>query len=297
MEDLKLSKENEIIVASKKIDVHGENIHYLEAGTGDPIVFLHGMPTSSYLWRKIIPKVSNNGRCIAPDMIGMGQSDKPDIAYTIDDHILYMHQFISELGLQNITFVMHAWGSIIGFEYARKHPENVKGLVFYESHLKTNFSENELSLPVAEFVSMIKHETDLYKKIIDDNFLLTNFLKAGMLNNLSAEDYDVYCMPYKTKKSRRVLLQYVNELPFGNKANRVSDIVDVYSKFLLQSKIPKLLLYTIPGFTTSINTISWGRDELPNITVRGFGDGLHFAQETNASEFSLEFNAWYKGLK
>ena len=297
MENLKLNNDKESIVLSKNISIYGEKIHYLESGSGDPIVFLHGMPTSSYLWRKIIPEISSIGRCIAPDMIGMGESDKPDIAYTIDDHILYMHKFISELSLKNITIVMHAWGSIVGFEYARLHPENVKGLVFYESHLKTNFSESELSLPVAEFISMIKQESDVYKKVIDENFLLTNFLKAGMLNSLNNEDYEAYCRPYITKKSRKVLLQYVNELPFGNKANRVSDIVDVYSKFLLQSKIPKLLLYTVPGFTTSIKTISWARENLSNITVADFGDGLHFAQETNAYEFYLKFNAWYKGLK
>src|SRR6185312_4320755 len=117
---------------SHYIEIDGSKLHYIKEGTGDPILFLHGIPASSYVWRNIIPYVAPLGCCIAPDLIGFGKSDKPDIAYTIQDHIDYIEKFIQTLQLDNITFVMHGWGSIIGFDYAMRHPDKCKGLVFYE---------------------------------------------------------------------------------------------------------------------------------------------------------------------
>jgi len=121
-------------VTSKFVEVKGSKIHYLDVGEGDLIVFLHGVPTSSYVWRHLISQLSKHARCIAPDLIGLGDSDKPDIEYKITDHIDYITDFIDVLGLKNITFVLHAWGSLIGFSYAMKHPENVKGVAFFESY-------------------------------------------------------------------------------------------------------------------------------------------------------------------
>lgn len=278
------------------IAIDNTHIFYREMGSGDPIVLLHGIPTSSYLWRHIMPEMASLGRCIAPDMVGMGQSDKPNIAYTIDDHIYYIHQFIQKLGLTNITLVMHAWGSIIGFEYARLHPDALKGLAFYESHIKTYQGDADVSLPVAELISLVKQSDSLYKKVMEENAVLNNFLEAGMLGSLSEQDYAVYVAPFQTVASRKVLLQYVNELPFGKRANRVSTIIDQYSAFLQSTKVPKLLLYAIPGFTTSIGAINWARDHLTNLTIMDIGDGMHFAQETNPKQFTMCLQKWYKTL-
>ena len=115
------------------VEVAGSRMHYVEQGSGDPILFLHGNPTSSYLWRNIIPHVTSLGRAIAPDLIGMGKSDKPNLDYSFFDHSRYIDGFIEALGLKNITFVIHDWGSALGFYYAMRHPENVKGLAFMEA--------------------------------------------------------------------------------------------------------------------------------------------------------------------
>ena len=121
----------------KFVEVLGSKMHYLEAGEGEPILFLHGIPMSSYLWRNIIPHLAPLGRCIAPDLIGFGQSAKPDIAYTVRDHIKYIETFIETLGLKHITLVMHGW--ISGwFDYAMRHEANCKGLVFYEAFCEAN---------------------------------------------------------------------------------------------------------------------------------------------------------------
>ena len=114
-------------------EVLGSRMHYVEEGSGDPVLFLHGNPTSSYLWRNVIPHVSPLARCIAPDLIGFGRSDKPDIDYRFFDHARYVDAFIEALGLRNITLVVHDWGSALGFHYARRHESNVRGIAFMEA--------------------------------------------------------------------------------------------------------------------------------------------------------------------
>jgi len=136
------------------MEVLGSNIHYVEQGQGDPIVFLHGMPASSYMWRDVIPKLAGSARCIAPDLIGMGQSDKPDIEYTVFDHIKYIEKFIEELGLENMTLVLHGWGSVIGLDYAMRHPEKIKAIAFYEAHLAAFQDWSHLSLPLQELEAL-----------------------------------------------------------------------------------------------------------------------------------------------
>jgi pimeloyl-ACP methyl ester carboxylesterase/tetratricopeptide (TPR) repeat protein len=121
--------------ASRFVEVHGSRMHYVEAGEGDPILFIHGNPTSSYLWRNIMPLVAGKGRVIALDLIGFGESDKPDLEYVLTDHTRYLNGFIEALGLQNLTLVMHEWGSFLGFQYAMDHPDNVQGIAFMESSL------------------------------------------------------------------------------------------------------------------------------------------------------------------
>src|SRR3990167_5015514 len=113
------------------VSVKGSKMHYIQAGAGDPMLFLHGMPTSSYLWRNILPALADRALCIAPDLIGMGASGKPDIDYTVFDHIEYIEGFIQALALRNITLVLHGWGSVIGLDYARRHAHNVRGIAFY----------------------------------------------------------------------------------------------------------------------------------------------------------------------
>jgi pimeloyl-ACP methyl ester carboxylesterase len=107
---------------SKYVDVLGSKMHYIDEGSGDPILFLHGQPTSSYLWRNVIPHVTDLGRCVAPDLIGFGKSDKPDVEYRFFDHAKYVFGFIEALGLEQVTLVVHDWGAGLGLYYAREHP-------------------------------------------------------------------------------------------------------------------------------------------------------------------------------
>src|SRR3990167_2209454 len=181
--------------ASHFASIDGAKIHYYDEGSGDPILFLHGVPTSAYVWRNIIPTLTPFGRCIAPDLIGMGKSDKPNIAYRIFDHIHYIDQFIEKLNLKNITLVMHGWGSVIGFDYARRHENNIKSLVFYESHLQPVTNASQLSLPVQQLASLLNRPGASYRAVVNQNYLIDRLLQTTVMRKLTDEEMAHYREP------------------------------------------------------------------------------------------------------
>jgi len=280
-------------IASKTVEVNGSKIHYLEQGSGDPILFLHGMPTSSYLWRNIIPGISDQARCIAPDLIGMGESDKPDIEYRIFDHIKYIEGFIDALNLKNITLVMHGWGSVIGFDYARRHEDNVKALSFFESHVRPTTDWNMLSLPVQQFASLLSRPGAAYRAVVQQNYLVNKLLPRGVIRPLQSEELAVYQKPFRTPESRKPLWQYVQDLPLGEGPDDVVELIAQYSTWLEKTPLPKLMMYAIPGFITTVATVQWARDHMQNLELVGLDDVLHFAQESVPELFSQKLREWY----
>jgi haloalkane dehalogenase len=165
---------SKLVYPSKYIEVNGSKMHYVEAGEGNPILLLHGVPTSSYIWRNIIPHLAPLGRCIAPDLIGFGKSDKPSIEYTIFDHINYIEAFIKQLNLKNLTLIMHGWGSVIGFHYAMSHEKNCSGLVFYEAFLRT-LSTGDNSLAFQEQVLELSNE-GIYDAAVNGSIFVDKIL-------------------------------------------------------------------------------------------------------------------------
>ncbi|MBB72794.1 MAG: haloalkane dehalogenase [Legionellales bacterium] len=278
---------------SHYVEVMGSSMHYFDEGEGDPIVFLHGIPSSSYSWRNIIPKLTSLGRCIAPDLIGFGNSDKPDIDYMIHDHIDYINGFIEALGLRNITFVLHAWGSLIGFNYAAHHPNNVKALIFFESHIRPVENRDMLSLPVQEVVGLLQTQSGR-ESLLNTDYYLNNIFLGGILKDMAKEDITAYQAPIATPASRRPILQYLDELPKGDSAGHAQEIISHYAKRLSQSGIPKLMLYGVPGFITTIDTVAWAKSHLPNLTLVDIGDALHYPQETNPELLVAEILKWFK---
>ncbi len=281
---------------SKYVSVFGSKIHYIEEGTGDPILFLHGIPTSSYLWRNIIPALSPFARCIAPDLIGMGKSDSPNIEYRVFDHIRYIEEFINVLGLTNITFVVHGWGSVIGFEIAMRKPELIKGIAFLESHVQSVTDWSMVSLPVQELSVVLSAPDGGYDVIMNSNYFVNKVLPNGVLRRLTEREMEHYRAPFVRTGSCKVLWQYLQDLPLGDGPKDVEELITNYSKKLQQSQIPKLMMYAVPGFITTISTVEWVRDHFPNLTLVDVGDALHFPQETNPVRIGLELKKWYKGL-
>lgn len=288
---------NEFLFQSHYKEIEGLKIHYVDEGSGEPIIFLHGIPTWSYLWRNVIPVISQKYRCIAPDLIGMGLSDKPDIQYTVFDHIHFMTQFLDSLDFEKLTLVMHGWGSVIGFHYAMQHEKRIKGLAFLEAHIRPVTHWDALSLPVQQFLSLIRDEEHGKVEVLENNYLIETILPSGVLSPLSADIMAHYRKPFPSVASRKPLLQYIHDFPKGN--GEPADVVALireYSNRLKNSDVHKLMFYGVPGFMTNIEDVQWAKENFSNLDLVDLGEVMHFAQECCPLLMANEFLEWYENV-
>jgi len=283
------------LTRSKEMNVLGSKMHYLEAGEGRPLLFLHGVPTSSYVWRNILPYLAPLGRCIAPDLIGFGLSDKPDISYSITNHIKYIDGFIEALNLKNLIIIMHGWGSIIGIDYAMRHENNCEGLVFYESFLRPLDKEN-ISLPYQEQLHALQQQEKFNELASDGAAYVEQMISQMGLTALPQDEMTAYRQPF-SQKMIKPLLDYLRELPKGNGQLTIDKLIDDYSKKLIKSKLPKLLLYSVPGFITTVATVMWAKEHLSHLEIVDVGEELHFAQESNPQMMGEVISAWLQGVR
>ena len=274
----------------------GSRLHYVDEGSGDPILFLHGNPTSSYLWRNIIPHLTSAGRCIAPDLIGMGKSGKPDIEYTFFDHSRYVEGFIEALGLENITFVIHDWGSAIGFHYARRHENNVKGLAFMEAILGPLQSWDDMHPGFRRMLRAFRTPDAGWDMIVNQNFFVEQALPGAVSRKLTEEEMNVYREPYLELEARKPLWRWPNEIPIEGKPADVHEAVEDYQRWLHRTQLPKLLLHASPGVLIREQAVEWAKANLPNLKTADIGTGIHFVQEDNPHQIGAELAAWLKTL-
>jgi haloalkane dehalogenase len=281
---------------SKYVEVYGSKMHFIEAGEGDPILLLHGIPTSCYLWRNVIPHISTLGRCIAPDLIGFGQSDRPDIEYSIFDHIKYIEKFLETLNLRRVTLITHGWGSVIGFDYAMRHENNCKGLAFYEAFLRSGNSE-DVSLPYQEQLISLQDEENAYDVVTNGALFIDKIIPQHIMRQLTDEEMNNYRKPFLQDGTSKPILQYLKELPRGEGKTKVDELIANYSKKLTHSKLPKLLMYSIPGFISTIATVMWAKEHLPNLEIADIGEELHLAQESNPQLIGEIISVWLQGVE
>ncbi|MHA2277964.1 MAG: haloalkane dehalogenase [Candidatus Kariarchaeaceae archaeon] len=246
MASSKMKKNNDIISAefpfeSKYIEVKGSKIHYIDEGEGDPILFIHGNPTSSYLWRNIVPYLTDSGRCIALDLIGMGKSDKPDIDYGFHDSYEYLDAFITELGLKNITLVIHDWGSGLGFHYANMHRDNVKAIAFMEAMYNApNFDEMQRSVKFS--IKMIRAPLFGSLMVKRANIFIKKMLPDLIERELTKEEKEYYASPYPDAKSRNPLLAWPKSIPIKGKPADVASVVADYHSRIVRTISLSLIL-------------------------------------------------------
>ena len=188
---------------SHYLEVEGSKLHYIETGSGDPILFLHGNPTSSYLWRNIIPYVTPLGRCIALDLIGMGKSGKPDIEYRFFDHVRYVEEFIRAMDLQDITLVLHDWGSALGFYYASRHADNVKGLAFMEAILKPIASWEEMDEGTRQMFQALRTPELGWDLVVNQNIFVEQAIPGSIVRPLTEVEMNHYRKPFTDPPSRK----------------------------------------------------------------------------------------------
>lgn len=282
--------------ASQYVEVHGSQIHYVEEGTGDPILFLHGNPTSSYLWRNIMPYVQSHARCLAMDLIGMGKSDKPDIDYSFFDHSEYVEGFIETLGLQNLTLVIHDWGSALGFHYAMRNEANIKALAFMEAILMPIPSWDAMPPDLKETFQAFRTPEVGWDMIVNQHMFVEQVLPSLVVRELTDAEMDHYRAPYIDLPSRKPLWRWPNEIPIAGEPAAVVAMVEEYNRKLQQSRLPKLLLSATPGGIIDAKAVSWCQQNLPNLHVVDIGAGIHFVQEDNPHLIGTELANWYSSL-
>jgi haloalkane dehalogenase len=280
---------------AKYAEVHGSRIHYIDEGSGDPVLFLHGNPTSTYLWRNIIPYLTSSARCIAMDLIGMGKSDKPDIDYRFFDHAQYVDGFIEKMGLKNITLVVHDWGSALGFHYAMRHEDNIKGIAFMEAILKTA-EWNEFPREFRMGFRLFRTPLVGWLMISGMNVFVEQILPKAIVRTLTEKEKNHYREPFRKLKDRKPVRQWPCEIPIGGTPADVTEIVRNYSKRLQESELPKLFFHANPGGIINAEMVQWCRQNLKNLTTVDIGPGIHYLQEDNPHLIGSELAQWYKGL-
>ena len=265
----------------KTIQVLGRNMAYVDEGQGDPIVFLHGNPTSSYLWRNVIPFVTPLGRCIAPDLIGMGDSDKLEDsgpgAYRFVEHRRFLDEFLAQMGIdKNVVFVIHDWGSALGFDWSRRHPESVRAIVYMEAIVQPlNWSD----WPDSARNMFKRLRSDEGEEIIlKNNAFVEKILPASIQRNLSTAEMAEYRRPFfNPGEDRRPTLTWPREIPIYGDPPDVVEIVSDYGKWLETASVPKLFINANPGMILTGGQREYCRSwpEQQEVTVKG----LHFIQE------------------
>lgn len=278
----------------KSIQVLDTEMTYVDVGEGDPIVFLHGNPTSSYLWRNIIPEVQGLGRCLAPDLVGMGESgDAPDGSYRFADHTRYLDAWFAALELDRVTLVIHDWGSGLGFHWANRHRHRIKGIAYMEAFVRPLTWEEWPRLAGVIFKMIRSKKGEEF--ILKNNGFIKYILPSGVIRQMTDKELDVYRKPFLEEgEERRPMLTWAREVPLGGEPEDVHNLVKEYAEWLATSKVPKLFINGAPGMILTGPQRDYCRT-WPNqteVTVKG----LHFLQEDSPKEIGEALFKFVKGL-
>jgi haloalkane dehalogenase len=278
----------------RDIGVLGSTMSYVEAGSGGPAaLFLHGNPTSSYIWRNIIPHVAPNARCIAPDLIGYGQSGKPDIEYRFVDHVRYLDAFIDALDLNEIVLVAQDWGTALAFHYAARRPETVIGLAFMEFIQPTPTWEQFHQRPQArELFKAFRTPDQGEQLILEQNAFIERVVPNAVVRKLSDEEMAAYRAPFPTPASRKPILQLPRELPIAGEPQDVYAMIEQDHAALRTSEYPKLLFCGDPGALISPALAEAYAARLRNCRLIKLGVGAHYLQEDHPDAIGQAVSTW-----
>ena len=292
-----ISRDADLAWARKKFtEINGRNMAWVESGMGDPIVLLHGNPTSSYLWRNIIPYLETLGRCIAPDLIGMGDSDKlndsgPD-RYRFVEHRKYLEAFLNNIcTTKEVTLVVHDWGSALGFDWANRHRDSVRSIIYMEAIVCPLDWNDWPKQSQSVFKGLRSHAGE--ELVLDKNTFVELILPNSIMRDLTGEEMAEYRRPFNSPgEDRRPTLSWPRELPIGGDPSDVVEIVLSYSEWLQHSNIPKLFVNAEPGAILVGKQREFCRS-WPNqdeITV----PGIHFIQEDSPQEIGNAIANWLR---
>ncbi|MFH8369257.1 haloalkane dehalogenase [Streptomyces sp. NPDC018031] len=284
------------------VEVHDSFMAYSDtagttpAGVADriPVVFLHGNPTSSYAWRKVIPYVAGEARCLAPDLIGMGASGKPDSDYRFTDHARYLEAWFDALGLTEAVIVGHDWGGALAMDLAARRPGRVRGLALVETFLRP-LSWDEMPPRGREFFEAVRSPKG-EEMILRDNLFIEYNLSYGVVSGLAAEDHDAYRAPFPDAASRKPMLVWPREIPFDGEPVDVHQRMLAYGRWMAESpEVPKLLMTVEAGVGMgSPETAAWAEETFTSVEVESVGPGGHHIVEDQPDAIGAAIARWLR---
>ncbi len=278
------------------LKVFASRMAYIETGNGDPAVFLHGNPTSSYLWRNVLPHLEGMACCVAPDLIGMGDSEKlpqsgPD-HYTFAEHRRYLDELLSSLEPRHVVLIGHDWGSVLAFDWARRNPTLVRGIAFMEPIVQP-LTWDRWSPEIRSFFEQIRSEAG-EQMILEENQFIESILPRRIMRKLTDTEMEAYRRPFRDPgEGRRPMLTWPRQLPIDGQPPETVEVVESNAAWLASSPVPKLFINSDPGTMSAEERAlcrSW--PNTTEVTVRG----LHFIQEDSPDEIGAALANWYRTL-
>lgn len=294
-----MSDIEDFVAGKKRADVLGASMAFRETGTGRAIVFLHGNPTSSFLWRNVIGHLESLGRCVAPDLIGMGDSAKvpsrEGAAYRFVEHRRYLDALLDALDLgDEIIFVLHDWGSALGFDWAHRHPDRVAGIAYMEAIVAPVASWADWPADAQRMFQGLRSDAG-ETMVLDKNLFVERILPASIQRELTEPEMAEYRRPYPDGESRWPTLQWPREIPIEGEPADVSDIVAAYADWLQTATVPTLFINADPGSILVGKARERCRTwpEQTEVTV----PGVHFLQEDSPQQIGQALAAWIPSIR
>lgn len=274
------------------VKVLGTTMTSTERGSGRPVLFLHGNPTSSYLWRHVLDRLPEDiGRLVAIDLVGMGASGKPALDYTLADHLAHVEGYADAQGLDDLVLVGHDWGVALSLALLHRRPDLVRAVALMEGHLHPLTGWDALDEGGRTLFRTLRGP-DGERQVLEENFLVETLLPAGMHRTLTEEELAVYRAPYPDPASRRPLLQWAREIPVaGEPAGTVALMAQAW-EHATTSAVPKLLVHGTPGVVVGADLVAECRASLPALTVVDAGPSSHFLPEDRPAEVAAALAAW-----
>lgn len=272
------------------LDTH---LSFVDGGSGPPLLFLHGNPTSSYLWRHVLPPLVRRGyRTIAVDLVGMGRSGPSGRGYRLVDHLAHLDAFLHGLALSGATLVGHDWGGVLALALARRHPRLVAGVAVLETHLHPVDSWAAMSAGDRELFGRLRAEGSGEQAVLVENVFVETVLPSGILRGLSGEEHDRYREPFPDAASRAPVLQWVREIPIEGEPADVAQLVLDNQQALCDPGLPTLLLHGDPGALVGQDEIAWCAAHGRAMTTAPVGAGTHFLPEDVPGGIAAALVAW-----
>lgn len=280
----------------KYVSVNSRQMAYVEIGEGTPIVFLHGNPTSSFLWRHVMPELSSLGRCIAPDLIGMGDSAKlpgADVkTYDFSTHSEFLAGFMGAMGLErDVLLVLHDWGSALGFNWANQNRDAIRGIAYMEGIVRPLSGWEEFSPEATPIFQALRSEAG-EGLILDRNIFIERILPGSILRNLTLQEMDEYRRPFVHREDRYPTLTWPRSIPVAGEPPDVTRVVQEYANWLEKSDLPKLFVNAEPGAiligAQREFCRTWPNQQEVQVS------GSHFIQEDSGQEIGQAIAAWIR---